>query len=175
MDPAVTVGEVPMILLNTVLVASDFGDASDAALTYGCNLARAFGAKVQVLHVVDNLTATGVAEFYPAGLEELQTDVEESARKRLEGLIAGSGAARLNATPVVRTSAAVAHAVVDYAKEANVDMIVVGTHGRGPVAHLFVGSVAERVVRTAGCPVLVVRPSAHELVVPEPVRIAAQI
>ena len=163
------------MILNSVLVASDFGDTSEAALAYGCNLARAFGAKLHVLHVASGLTVPGVADFYPAGLDELQTDVEESARKRLERLIAGSDAARMNAEPVVRTSAAIAPAIVDYAREAGVDMIVVGTHGRGPVAHLFVGSVAERVVRMASCPVLVVRPSAPAVVVPEPVRVAAQI
>jgi universal stress protein A len=164
-----------MILLSSVLVASDFGDTSEVALTYGCNLARAFGAKLHVLHVADRLTAQGVAEFYPAGLDDLQDDVEESAQKRLERLIAGSDAARLGAKPVVRTSAAVANAIVDYAKEADVDIIVVGTHGRGPVAHLFVGSVAERVVRTAPCPVLVVRPNEHGFVLPEPVQVAARI
>jgi universal stress protein A len=164
-----------MILLNSVLVASDFGDTSEVALTYGCNLARAFGAKLHVLHVVDRVTATGVAEFHPAGLDDLQDDVEESAQKRLERLIAGSDAARLGATPVVRTSAAVANAIVDYAKEADVDIIVVGTHGRGPVAHLFVGSVAERLVRIAPCPVLVVRPNEHGFVLLEPVQVAAQI
>jgi nucleotide-binding universal stress UspA family protein len=162
-----------MTLLNSVLVASDFGDTSEVALTYGCNLARAFGAKLHVLHVANSLTPTGVAQFYPAGLDDLQNDVEESAYKRLERLVAGSDAARLGAKLVVRTSAAVANAIADYAKEAEVDIIVVGTHGRGPVAHLFVGSVAARLVRMAPCPVLVVRRNEHRFVLLEPAQIAA--
>jgi nucleotide-binding universal stress UspA family protein len=64
---------------------------------------------------------------------------------------------------------------VEFAKEAHVDIIVVGTHGRGPVAHLFMGSVAERVVRTAPCPVLVVRPYEHEFILSDHVGIAARI
>jgi nucleotide-binding universal stress UspA family protein len=58
-------------------------------------------------------------------------------------------------------------AIVDFAKEINVDLIVMGTHGRGAVAHLLMGSVAERVVRTAPCPVLTVRHPEHEFVHPD--------
>ena len=60
-----------------------------------------------------------------------------------------------------------AHAITEYAKEAAVDLIVLGTHGRGAVAHLLMGSVAERVVRTAPCPVLTVRHPEHEFVLPD--------
>jgi nucleotide-binding universal stress UspA family protein len=68
---------------------------------------------------------------------------------------------------VVRTSNATAAAIVDYAKTLNADLIVMGTHGRGPVSHLFIGSVAERVVRTAPCPVLTVRHPEREFVAPD--------
>jgi nucleotide-binding universal stress UspA family protein len=56
---------------------------------------------------------------------------------------------------------------VNYAKETGADLIVMGTHGRGAMAHLLMGSVAERVVRLAGCPVLVVRHPEHEFLVPD--------
>jgi nucleotide-binding universal stress UspA family protein len=69
--------------------------------------------------------------------------------------------------PVVITSNAAAMTIVNYAKETGIDLIVMGTHGRGPMAHLIMGSVAERVVRLAGCPVLVVRHPEHEFVVPD--------
>jgi nucleotide-binding universal stress UspA family protein len=68
----------------------------------------------------------------------------------------------------VLASNAPATAIVEYANEEGVDLIVLGTHGRGAVAHLLVGSVAERVVRTAPCPVLTVRHPEHEFVVTEP-------
>jgi nucleotide-binding universal stress UspA family protein len=60
-----------------------------------------------------------------------------------------------------------AAAIVDYAKTNRVDLVVLGTHGRGALAHLFMGSVAERVVRTAPCPVLAVRNPEHEFVMPD--------
>jgi Universal stress protein UspA and related nucleotide-binding proteins len=73
----------------------------------------------------------------------------------------------LGARTILRVSATPALAIVEYARDANVDLIVVGTHGRGAMAHLFMGSVAERVVRTASCPVLTVRHPEHEFVLPD--------
>ena len=64
--------------------------------------------------------------------------------------------------------------IVNYAKEIGSDLIVMGTHGRGPMAHLLMGSVAERVVRLAGCPVLVVRHPEHGFVVPDALAVVAK-
>ncbi len=75
--------------------------------------------------------------------------------------------ALLAARTVIRTSNSPASAIVAYARDANVDLIVMGTHGRGAMAHLVTGSVAERGVRTAPCPVLTVRHPEHEFVLPD--------
>ena len=164
-----------MILLSSVLVATDFGDTSTAALAYGRNLARAFGGTLHVLHVAEQVTATAAAEFYLEDLGALQKAVEDAAAKQLAALLTADDRALLSAKAVVRASADVAHTIVEYAKAAHVDVIVVGTHGRGPVAHFVMGSVAERVVRTAPCPVLVVRPNEHEFIVPDPVGVHTRI
>ena len=162
-----------MILLNSVLVATDFGDTSEAALAYGRNLARAFGAKLHVLHVAEPLLV-GAAEFYPESLDERE-DAAASANKQLDALLTDDDRAILHAKTGVRVSSKIAETVVEYARAAHVDIVVVGTHGRGPVAHFFLGSVAEQVVRTAPCPVLTVRPNEHEFVVPDPVPIHARL
>jgi nucleotide-binding universal stress UspA family protein len=70
----------------------------------------------------------------------------------------------LNARPVLLTSSTTAFAIVEYAKQENIDLILVGTHGRGAFSHLLLGSVAERVVRTAPCPVLSVRHPEREFI-----------
>ena len=70
---------------------------------------------------------------------------------------------------VLDTSDDPADAITEYAKTANIDLIVMGTNGRGAVAQLLVGSVAERVVRTAHCPVLTVKHPEHEFVLPDEV------
>jgi nucleotide-binding universal stress UspA family protein len=164
-----------MILMNAVLVATDFGETSNAALNYGRNLARTFGARLHVLHVAQKIAATAGEEFFPGDLDSLQADVIERATARLHAALADNDRTLLRATPVVRTSSDTARAIIEYAREAHVDIIVVGTHGRGPVSHLFMGSVAEHVVRQAPCPVLVVRPNEHEFVVPDLVGVQARI
>ena len=157
-----------MITLKRVLVATDFGEAADAALLYGRELARTFGASLDVLHVADNVFAhaVGVEGFvttYPA----VQSDIEDAARAQLDRLVSDEDRATLGARAVLRVSATPAIEIVRYAKDAGADLIVIGTHGRGAVAHLLMGSVAERVVRTAPCPVLTVRHPEHDFVLPD--------
>jgi nucleotide-binding universal stress UspA family protein len=158
-----------MILMNAILVATDFGETSDAALVYGRNLARTFGARLYVVHIAEDVSTTAGQELFAGDLHELQADVVEAATSRLYSSLSDDDLTMLSATPVVRVSSNAANAIIAYAKEVHVDIIVVGTHGRGPMSHLLMGSVAEHVVRHAPCPVLVVRPNEHEFVVPDPV------
>jgi nucleotide-binding universal stress UspA family protein len=159
--------EVFMILIKNVLVATDFSEPSAAALDYGRELARTFGAALHVLHVVDNLYLQWSGETYVGVLPEVQRNVEEDARRQLERLVGPEDRTELHAKPVIRMAIAKAAAIVEYAAEHRIDLIVMGTHGRGAVSRLLMGSVAERVVRTATCPVLTVHHPEHEFVVPD--------
>ena len=156
-----------MILLKNILVATDFGEASDAALSYGRDLARTYGATLHVLHVAENLVVRYANDEALALLPQLQTDINEAARKRMAELVTDEDRTMLHAKPVVLAVFGTAEAIVEYAKTYNVDVIVMGTHGRGGFAHLLMGSVAERVVRMAPCPVLTVRHPEHEFLVPD--------
>ena len=156
-----------MIALKNILVATDFGEAADAALAYGRELARTFGATLHVLHVADDVYVRLGGDAYVGVLPELQQDIEAAARQQLDALLVDNDPVPLPARRSVVTSSAPAAAIVDYARDADIDLIVVGTHGRGAVAHLLMGSVAERVVRTAPCPVLTVRHPEHEFVMPD--------
>ena len=157
-----------MITLKNILVATDFSEPSDAALTYGRALARNFTATLHVLHVVNNVSAVVYgAEAYVVAMPELQQELEDSARKQLDELLVDNDPHPLPTRRVLIASSAPAAAIVDYAGREHIDLIVTGTHGRGAVAHLLMGSVAERVVRTAPCPVLTVRHPEHEFVVPD--------
>jgi nucleotide-binding universal stress UspA family protein len=146
-----------MIALKNVLVAVDFGEASEAALTYGRNFARQFGARLHVLHILENRFLRPMANDPRV--------VESATSRQLLDRLTEDDRTALNATAVIRTSDEPADEIVRYAKEQNIDLIVLGTHGRRGVAHMLVGSVAERVVRTAGSPVLIVRHPEHEFVV----------
>jgi nucleotide-binding universal stress UspA family protein len=157
-----------MITIRHILVPTDFGEPADAALTYGRELAGRFGATLHVLHVADNIYVTTFgAENYAAVAPDLQRELEERARVRLNELVIDSDGSGPRTKTVVMTSASPAFAIIDYAKENGIDLIVMGTHGRGALAHLLMGSVADRVVRLASCPVLTVRHPEHEFVTPD--------
>jgi nucleotide-binding universal stress UspA family protein len=156
-----------MIALKNVLVATDFSEPSNVALDYGRHFARTFGATLHVLHVVENVMARFAADAYPVLLPDLQREIEDAGEKQLVAALENEDFGQLQAVPVVMTSAAPAAAIVQYAKEHNVDLIILGTHGRGTIAKVFMGSVAERVVRTAGCPVLTVRHPEREFIAPD--------
>jgi nucleotide-binding universal stress UspA family protein len=156
-----------MIALNSILVATDFSEAADAALSYGRALARAFNGTLHVLHVADDVFARLGGDAYTAVLPDLQRDLEIETAKKLDQLLIDNDPEPLPAKAVVLTSASAAAAIVEYARQGDIDLIIVGTHGRGAIAHLLMGSVAERVVRTAPCPVLTVRHPEHDFVKPD--------
>ena len=161
-----------MIELNTVLVAVDFSETSKNALAYGTNLARAFGGRLHVLHVAD-VISTSAAQFYPEGPGDPEAKAIELGTRQLRTHLDAEGIT--GARTEVRVAPDPAQEIVDYAKEIHADVIVAGTHGRTGVSRLIMGSVAEHVVRTAPCPVLVVRPSEHEFVLPDPVSVTARV
>jgi universal stress protein A len=157
-----------MILLKKVLVATDFGPPSESALRYGQTLSRAFGAELHVLHVVENIFARAMDGYgYAAISPDVQLDIERTGRKRVDALLSDEDRRELRGRASTITSNSPAAAIVDYARDNGIDLIVMGTHGRGTLGHLFMGSVAERVVRTAPCPVLTVRHPEREFVLPD--------
>lgn len=165
-----------MNTLKDILVATDFGEASDTALLYGRDLARRFGARLHVIHVVDLLVGhLGTPEGFISNLQELQEDDEAQAEKDLQALLSDEDRQALRARTVVTTSSAPAEALVEYARSANIGLIVLGTHGRRAMARLILGSVAERVVRSAPCPVLTVRHPEHEFIVPDALQVVAHV
>jgi nucleotide-binding universal stress UspA family protein len=157
-----------MITLRNILVATDFSEPSEAALTYGRALARTFTATLHVLHVVNNLSSAvyGVEGYVPS-MPSLQKEIEDAAHRQMDGLLVDNDNPPLPTRRVVIPSSSPALTIVEYAGLEKIDLIVTGTHGRGAVAHLLMGSVAERVVRTAPCPVLTVRHPEREFVIPD--------
>jgi nucleotide-binding universal stress UspA family protein len=155
-----------MIALQKILVPTDFSDASSCALRYGRALAEAFGGSLHVLHVVDSLIAHAWSgEAYVTALPGLLEEVERAAIERLNGLLTPDERERLRAQFVVLTGSPFIE-IIRYGRAQAIDLIVMGTHGRGPVEHMLLGSVAEKVVRKATCPVLTVRHPQHEFVLP---------
>jgi nucleotide-binding universal stress UspA family protein len=148
-----------MVALKNILVATDFSEPSGVALAYGRDLARSYNAQLHVLHIVEDAMMRYSSEVGFA-VPQLQEELEEKARVDLNAQITDDDRRTLKVVAVVESGVNVAEAVVKYAKDHDIDLIVTGTHGRGAVKHFLMGSVAERVVRSAPCPVLTVR--AHE-------------
>ena len=157
-----------MIAIKNILVATDFGEAADTALGYGRELATRFGATLHVLHVAENvyITAFG-AETYASFAPDMQRDIEQAAQRKLHEALIDSDGSGPKTVPAVMTSGAPAFAIVDYARDHDIELIVMGTHGRGVVQQFLMGSVAERVVRLAPCPVLTVRSRERDFVHPD--------
>jgi nucleotide-binding universal stress UspA family protein len=143
---------------SRILVPTDFGPASEVALSYGIDLARAFDATLHVLHaVVDVVPVSPVTALYGPENAGVLVALDEDAHTRLEALIAGRDDAPAGTVATVVRSMNPANAILEYAAGQAIDFIVMGTHGRSMVAHLLLGSVTDTVVRSALCPVLTVR------------------
>ena len=155
-----------MIVLKNILVATDFSKPSEEALEYGRHLARTFGATLHVLHVVHDVTSGYIADagYVPI---DIQPQLEAAARSQLEGIVTDDDRRTVRAKAVARTATSIAGAINAYAAQEAVDLIVVGTHGRGAAARLLLGSVADKVVRSAPCPVLTVHAGGREFLAPD--------
>lgn len=137
-------------MFTRLLVPTDFSPPSDAALAYARTLAGAFGARLHVLHVIDNV-------FLRAGVTDLRNAIKIAALRRLHDRLSDNDRCKFHVIAAVEQSDTPAGEVASYARTHNIDLIVMATHGRSGVSHLLMGSVAEKVIRTAPCPVLTVR------------------
>jgi len=154
-----------MVALKNILVATDFSEPSGVALAYGRDLARSYNARLHVLHIVEDVMMRYSPEIGYALPQ--QADLEKAASRDLEARITDDDRRTLAVVPVVESAVNIADAIGRYAKANEIDLIVTGTHGRGAVKHFLMGSVAERVVRTAPCPVLTVRAHERDFIAPD--------
>lgn len=146
-----------MLHLSNILVPLDMSETSLKALRYAVTFARQFGAKLTLIHVVE-LAAYSPELPYPLPIPPHQTsEVKKEFKKMCEAHLPSDVQTRL----VVRHDFAL-DAVVAEARKTKADLIIVSTHGRTGLKRAFLGSVAEKIVRHAPCPVLVVREKEHD-------------
>jgi universal stress protein A len=155
-----------MIDLHRILIPTDFSKHSQNALAYAVAFAEKFGAELHLLHVVQDL-----AMFLPDGVTAgppLLPPVDQltaAVRVALDRAIEENHLQHLPVQTHVREGTPF-YEIIRFAKEMNIDLIVMGTHGRSGLVHVLLGSVTEKVVRKAPCPVLTVRHPEHEFVHP---------
>ena len=164
-----------MITIQKVLVATDFSPVAETALIYGRALARTFDAQLHLVHVVDDFSRFNYAEG--AGLLPRARSARRSrgpAGKSSKARCGEDDRRELRAVAVLREGHSTAKEIADYARETAIDIIVVGATGRGALDRMLMGSVADKVIRQAPCPVLTVRHPEHEFVVPDALQRASQ-
>lgn len=161
-----------MIELKRILFPTDLSSASEGAREYALMLAERFDAELHLLHVihdwVERVPEFGMGLSVPAYAEQgpaRRRTLEENAIRQLAALTPPEWQEKHRVTIAVKEGQPFLE-IISYARAHEIDLIVLGTHGRGVVAHALLGSVAERVVRKAPCPVLTVRPRSHKFVMP---------
>lgn len=138
-----------------ILVAVDFNEVSERALDYALTLAKSLGAKVTVIHVYAlPIYRFADSEYVPSADEA--TRITAAAQKGLDALIARHAASGVPMSAVVH-SGTTAEEICSEATHAGADLIVMGTHGRGALSRVLLGSVAQNVIRISPIPVLTVR------------------
>lgn len=155
-----------MIDLKRILVPTDFSEFSQHALTYAVAFAEKFGAELHLMHVVQDIgllvpdLVTAAPPMLPS-VDQMTT----AARTALDRIAQEH---KLELLPLHKhvSQGAPFYEIIRLAREANIDLIVMGTHGRSGLRHVLMGSVSEKVVRKAPCPVLTVRHPEHEFVHP---------
>jgi nucleotide-binding universal stress UspA family protein len=169
-----------MIALKHILVPTDFSDASAIAVKYGVAFAHAFHATLHVLHVEGHRDFEAIVEAQrvvdealgvptPARVEPDVT-VQEAAHELMARLLTPEEERGIRVEYVLRDGGLAPGPyaeIVRYAEEQTIDLIIIGTRGRGALAHMLRASVVDKVVRKAPCPVLTVHHHEHEFIVPD--------
>lgn len=145
------------MMAQRFLVPVDFSEYANQAVDYAIGLASKLGARVTLLHVIQSLALGGVDMDVALPYTYLQ-DLEAEITNSLQAYLARVTAAGLEGE-IAMVHGVPFHEIIETAKAQQVDLIVMGTHGRTGLQHVLLGSVAEKVVRLAPCPVLVARQS----------------
>lgn len=151
--------------IKTILFPTDFSQGARAAMDYALSLAGDYQARLILLYVIQDIS---IAEWYiPSSLSvtDLVEEMEKSASIEIEKW-ASETAAKVKSVEKIVMRGVPFVEIIRTAKEKNVDMIVIGTHGRTGIDHMLFGSTAEKVVRKAPCPVLTVRMAGKEFKMP---------
>ncbi len=149
--------------VRRILVPVDFSDASRSVLDYAVDIARDRGAEIVLLHVVGLPVAPFDPAYGVAADPRVTLDLRAGAEKALADLAAKAGAGSGLALGTRVLDGAPSREIVREAREGAYDLVVIGTHGRTGFRHVFLGSVAENVVRMSPCPVVVVRLKGFEI------------
>jgi nucleotide-binding universal stress UspA family protein len=146
-----------VIEIRSILAPTDFSAHSEHAVRYACGLAERLGSELHLVHILSEILPAGPDPLMmPVMPPEYFEESEERAREHLGRLLDPAWGTPRSLVTAVRWGGPV-ETIVAYAGELNVDLVVIATHARTGLSHALLGSVAERIVREAPCPVLTIR------------------
>lgn len=145
--------------VKNILVPVDYSESGDAAMAYAVSLAKEYDAEMHLVHVYDQPFAHVDGGFASVSLPEIPPADLKEEKSRLE-LVTPAEGVKFQRKFIIGSPA---DELVGYAKEKQIDLVVMGTHGRTGLGRLLMGSVAEGVVRRSPCPVLTIKQPAEKL------------
>ena len=154
--------KAPRVHPTRILVPVDFSSASGKAVAYADAFAATFGASVVLIHVVEPLVLPSEFGYVPAPSPEEEMRHLAAVKTRLQSVAADLDSAKRSSVEV--RIGRPWQEITAAAQDLGADLLVITTHGRTGIKHVLMGSVAEKIVRHAGCPVLVVRPEEKDFV-----------
>jgi len=152
------------IAFHKILVPIDFSETAETALHYARQLAAQFNSELHLLHVAEDPMMLVGWPALPSGLTSEAGQEASALREELNQMIPPDERARLHLSTHVIVGQPTGVAIARFARDGEFELIVMGTHGRGAVAHALMGSVAEKVVQLAPCPVLTIRNATHRAI-----------
>lgn len=155
--PAAALAPLQFAIKN-IVVPVDFSECAQTAVRYALGMAAQFQATVTLVHVVEQIIYPGDWMYPPLAMSDFAAEKREQVVKKLEGLVADP---KVSVDYIVRVGRAWQE-VIEIAKETSADLLIIATHGYTGLKHVLLGSVAEKIVRHAPCPVLTVRPDERD-------------
>jgi universal stress protein A len=143
-------------MFSKILYPVDFSDYAEEILEYAVAVASRFNSELHLIHVIPNLNYFTPYESFltPENMVAIERNIETEVDRDLTAL---AEKVSVPVKKVTKTGVTFVE-IIEYVKEAGIDLVVMGTHGRSGIEHVLIGSVAEKVVRKAPCPVLTIRP-----------------
>ena len=147
-------------MFKKILCPVDFSEFTDEILGYALDIAKKYNAELHLLHIIPNLNYFTPYEsfFTPENLVVVEKNMEAEVTKDFDELMKKIP---IPAKKIIKNGTAFVE-IINYVRNESIDLVVMGTHGRTGLEHILIGSVAERVVRKAPCPVLTVRPKSRQ-------------
>jgi nucleotide-binding universal stress UspA family protein len=148
-------------MFKKIVCPVDFSEFTNEIIEYGVSIAKKFDAELHLLHIIPNLNYFTPYESFltPENLVAMERSIEREIEKDFEKTIKKID---MPVKKAIKTGVTFVE-ILDYIKTEKIDLVVMGTHGRSGFEHILLGSVAEKIIRRAPCPVLTVRPKAKIL------------